>query len=281
MTLVLIMSSNFKRFLKPVVNVGISIFESTSGFHTDKSGFIPNRLRMLLGTYEVQVCRKMQTMLPPGGVFVDVGANVGYISKYIANNCKPSQIIAIEPNPRLREVLQKNLKKYTNISILHAALSDIEGFTEMYVGKDSAVGSLTPGYTKKHHNHDPVWIDSIRSVRIATLTGDAVFANLASIDLLKIDVEGHEVFALRGMRNSMQTRKIKKILFEFSPFAQHCAGFDPCDLLNLFWDNNFKIYLVEGVESGREVTPPMADVLVKSLAERGYTSLVAEIEPRP
>jgi FkbM family methyltransferase len=269
------MYSKLKPYLRPLARIIISVLERITGFYTDKDGYIPNRLKMLLGMYEIQVCMELQERLPDGGVFVDVGANIGYVSKYLLSHGTPERVIAIEANPFLLPLLKVNLSGFDNVVIKSVALSDFNGTSVMYLGKDSAVGSFSKGYAQEHHMHDPKWTDSLVPVVVNTVVGDDIFAGYESIHLLKIDIEGHELNALHGMEHSFRSRKIKNVLFEFSPLAQGCAGYPPEAILNFFLNRGFKLFYVEGSDAGKEYAINQYEDVLSSLGARGYTSFLA------
>jgi len=272
------MNTKLKNVLRPALRAGCVAMEALNGFRTDPNGYLPNRIRMLAGNYESDVCKILAESLPKDGVFVDIGANVGYISRYILTNSSPSKVISIEANPCLMPYLKSNLSRFDKVEIHSVALSDSTGMSVLYAGKDSAVGSLSKGYASEHHSGDTRWISEVKPIDIRTITGDSLFATLSNIDLVKIDIEGHEISALTGMCKMLKNRQIHKILFEFSPLAQRCAGHSPCDLIEFLICNGFSIHEAEGVYQGSPVVAKNVSVLVNRLGDRGYTSLMATLD---
>lgn len=271
------MNATFKQLLRPSIKTICKLWEAATGFQTDPDGYLPNRVRMLAGIYEPEVCKLMASKIPVKGVFVDVGANVGYVTKYILAHSCPSKITCIEANIGLIPILKSNLSRFDRVHIVNAALSDKNGTSFMYVGKDSAVGSLTEGYAQAHHQDDPRWSNSVRPILVNTMTGDEFFTEASCIDLMKIDIEGHELPALYGMQSLFDMHKIKCVLFEFSPLSQKCASREPLDLLNFFLDRGFSVREAEGEFRGRVVDKHNAASLIGRLGARGYTSLLAEL----
>ncbi len=154
-------------------------------------------LREILARDEYGVMRG--NLLAPGDVVVDVGANIGVFSLISALRVGPAgRVIAFEPHPRafarlVRNVDQNHFQKV--IVPIQAAVS-------------AAAGELSfdPDSITVHNSVDAAGSTTVRAV---TLDADPNVTALAQIDLLKIDVEGHEVAVLGGAEETLlRTRHI-------------------------------------------------------------------------
>jgi FkbM family methyltransferase len=144
---------------------------------------------------------------PSGGQsVVDVGANAGIYCVYAATQVgRQGRVIAIEPNPVVVGRLEKNV--VTNAvdgicTVIPAAISNRSGVGSLIVGANSAISHLAgPGQS---------------GVMVPVRTLDEVVDgfNLASIDLMKIDVEGAELAVLQGGANAV--RRCRRIAIEVS-----------------------------------------------------------------
>lgn len=263
-----------KSFARILVRFCIPFIEKFVGFYTDPTGYMPNRLKMLFGCYESEVTGLIKRLLPSDGVFIDIGANVGYISHFVVNECSfNGKIYAVEPNPKIYSILQKNIAVSDRISLYNLALANETGYATFYCGNNSALCSLVKGYNESHHSSNPKW-DSVKEISVEVHKGDQLFADLANIDILKIDVEGYEMQAFLGMEKMINEKKIKKILMEFCPFSQRCAGRNPGDLISFFIDRDYKLYGTEDSWIDLEITNVNKSHLICSLGERGYTTLL-------
>ncbi len=119
------------------------------------------------------------------GLFVDVGANIGYYSVIAAQN--RNTVIAIEPNKSVRECLDFNLKSYQMSRIIPFAAWS----------KREVLHIRSPGYTDISRISDLG--DSIIGVPL-----DEVLAEYQTPTLVKIDVEGVEAQILQGMRKTLE-----------------------------------------------------------------------------
>jgi FkbM family methyltransferase len=158
----------------------------------------PQARAFLLGEYDPDTVRFIGAALPEEGVFFDVGAHVGLISFQVLR-CRPcARIHAFEPHPdrnaQYRRHRQLNGAE-NQVKINETALSD-------------AVGEV--GFDFDRHAIGE------RGAPVPTTTLDryAEAAEVDRIDVLKLDVEGHELEALRGAGRMLREGRIKKITLE-------------------------------------------------------------------
>lgn len=126
-----------------------------------------------------------------GGIFVDVGANTGNHAIFFSKFCT-NHVIAIEPLQESYSLLCHNIRNNNHkddrhIEPIQVAISNVEGYGEMFV---PAIN--TPGSTMLKQ----VGRITTNQVRITTL--DSLLADFNNIKLLKIDVEGNEVECIQG-----------------------------------------------------------------------------------
>lgn len=175
-----------------------------------------------LGLIEPHNTRLLTSLVSPRGVFVDIGANVGYFSVLGAWRVWPAgQVWSFEPHPRLYPLLWENLliNGYSDIAHCHrVALSDHAGTAKMQVfdGHDAAstirnVSADFIQFTERQTGRPSRTID----VDVARL--DDLMCDVPEIDVLKIDAEGHEPAIVRGGREILARSLDIKIVMEFVP----------------------------------------------------------------
>lgn len=268
------MNSRLKESLRPAARIAVRCLEVATGFKTDPEGYLPNRWRMVTGSYEPEVIGRMSKHLPPGGVFVDIGANVGYVSCALAERCGAHGTIrAFEPNPKVFRLLEENLRKFPQAKTFNLALGNQAGELPFYVGWDSCVGSLVAGYNEGHHGADKS--GAIEKVIVKVQRGDDALASLSRIDVLKLDVEGYELEVLRGLGGKLERHEIGQIYFEYRPFAQQCAGTPPTELLHFFLERKYAIFGVEGIFADQPITTANLAAFSETLPGASYTTLRA------
>ncbi len=139
-----------------------------------------------LGWYEKPCVEFVATLIRPGMVAFDVGANVGFYTLLLAQGVGPEgRVIAFEPDPANVAYLKKHLSlnKIDNVEIVEAAVSDKEGTA--YFSGTGAMGKLS-------HAGAP-----IQSVQLD---------NFSRPDFIKMDIEGGETAALRGSAKILAER---------------------------------------------------------------------------
>ena len=155
--------------------------------------------------YEPHVRRAVRERLDPGDVVVDVGANVGCIALLAATLVGESgSVVAVEPNPDNLQLLYAGmvLNDVANVRVLpHAASvrSEVRSLSRD-TSNTNLVAAQAPG----------------RSVYTQTVVLDEVLASLPRLDLVKMDVEGHEIDAFDGFRAAIERHR-PALVVEFNP----------------------------------------------------------------
>jgi FkbM family methyltransferase len=139
-----------------------------------------------------------QLLLPRDAVVLDVGANLGILTIGYARHA--ARVIAIEASPRTFEYLTKNLAHagVTNVETVHVAASDSTTTLEFFDSGWFSAGSFVKESTLAANIHDG-------SITVPAEPIDAVVDRLGldRLDFLKLDVEGHELPALRGAKDTI------------------------------------------------------------------------------
>jgi FkbM family methyltransferase len=141
-----------------------------------------------LGIHELAVTETIFRLVGPGATVADVGANLGYFTSLLAHLVGPGgRVYTFEPHPVTLRRLRDNVANLTNsasVILRDCAVSDREGEARLGEPEDFA-----------HHTGEPA-IGAV-GVPVRTTTLDAALPR-GSVELIKIDVEGHEPFALAG-----------------------------------------------------------------------------------
>lgn len=139
---------------------------------------------------------------------LDIGANIGNHSIFFANKFK--NVYAFEPNPATYEVLKINctfVAEQKNITTVNVGLSDKEASLPFHINRSNIGGSQIIDV-----NHESIK-DAIQ-INVKTLDQLIEFKD-ASVALIKIDVEGHELNVLKGAKDTI-LKNMPAILFEQS-----------------------------------------------------------------
>lgn len=240
---------------------------------TSRSPSVAFTLSMLLDRYESGTTHLLERVVKPRMTVLDVGAHVGYFALLAARLVgSGGAIFAFEPDPSNFELLQRNiaLNSYVNVSILQKAVAECSGPMRLFLdGKGSDRNSL-------------VWNNKSRfgqcAVEVETVSLDEFLEarDIRRVDFLKIDAEGAECAILRGMRRSLQSGKILRMIFEFAPAACEAADILPEEFLGQLTDSGFHLYQIEMSGDLVPVSSSKLGLLVEQVRPKGGCNLFAE-----
>jgi FkbM family methyltransferase len=158
---------------------------------------------------------------------VDIGANTGVYSILAAANNSDSTVIAIEPVPLNYALLSKNIRaNHKSIKSFMIAISDKAGKANMYMLKGQ-INYMTSVNKNRYLDHPEIQNGAkMEEVTIAVKPFSYVVKkmNLSKIDLLKVDVEGHEIAVFSSMldiiKNSQPAIIVEVITQEIADYLQ-------------------------------------------------------------
>ncbi len=150
-----------------------------------------------------------------GGVFFDVGANIGNYAKEVLASYPNTQGFLFEPHPETFKKLQNeamlNSAKFYNIA-LGERKEKLQFYDRADISGGSSHASLYPEVISGIHFKIPVGIE----VEVKTLDLFCIENQISQIDFLKIDTEGHELAVLKGAQKLLAGNSIRLIQFEFN-----------------------------------------------------------------
>jgi FkbM family methyltransferase len=221
------------------------------------------------GVYESEVAAFLQDHLRPGGVFVDVGANIGVFTLLAARRVGPAgKVIAVEASPRVFSYLEHNVRAngLTNVSLKHTAASHQESPGVPFY--DAPLDHFGMGALSPQFNAQPT------PVRARKL--DAILAEekLGRVDLMKLDVEGFEADVFRGASQLLAAETPPLIVFEFLDWAKaRMPNGKVGDAQRILRDCGYTLWRLDDFMKNR---PPLTQVLTE-----GSAMLVAARTNRP
>jgi len=170
--------------------------------------------------------RLMARIVRPGMVAVDVGANVGVHTLRLARAVGAAgRVHALEPEPGNFRLLARAVREsgLAQVRLHAAAAADGAGTLHLY---------LSPVNRGDHRLHPDA--DARHEVTVDAVVLDELLADEPHVDFVKIDVQGAEVFVLRGLRRTLGRRPAAGVVCELSPALQRRAGTDPEEFFALF-----------------------------------------------
>lgn len=186
--------------------------------------------------YEPYSSEIVRRLLKPGSTFLDVGAHYGYFG-LLAHHAQPTtHIIAVEPVNENFRILERNfaLNQVASSELLNVAASDRTEPRHFHIpeASNSAGFYFHPrSLTKEIIPIPAVALDEIVAER--------------RVDFIKMNVEGHEIAALQGLRGTLDRNPDLVLLIEFNAKMQGEAGHDPTDLFRTLIAFGFEIFAIE------------------------------------
>jgi FkbM family methyltransferase len=176
-------------------------------------GDVHQRLMYFSGEYEHPTANVFKMALRPGDIIIDGGANIGYYSLLSATLVgKTGCVHSFEPIPETFNALAANvaLNDFTNLRLNQVALSDHAGDLQFEIPLDEQTHErLGWAATQILRGYGPV-------VRVPATTLDdyAASRDIAHIRLVKLDLEGGEYEAVKGMGNLLSAHAIDFLIAE-------------------------------------------------------------------
>lgn len=174
--------------------------------------------------------------IKPDSIVLDIGAHIGYYSLIAARCCPEGKVFAFEPGPDNYEILQRNIhiNGYTNIIPIRKAVYSKTGKRQFFLAESSDSHGLYP------HPLSP----TKSTCFIECITIDEFLAG-QTVDVIKMDIEGGEPFALEGMRETILKNRHLVLFVELNPFCLRKAGFEPTQFIGLLEDLGFDVKLID------------------------------------
>jgi FkbM family methyltransferase len=169
------------------------------------------------GIFDKVVPEAIVRLLDRDETAIEVGANIGQNCSLMARILGPNgRVTAFEPHPEIAAELRRNAsrwdpQRFASVQIEEVAIGSVAGEALLEIGSDFQTnrGTARIGATPNSAH---------RSVKVRMDRLDAYFPEDASIAVVKIDVEGHELEVLKGAASLLRRRAFRDIIFEdFAP----------------------------------------------------------------
>ncbi len=195
--------------------------------------------------------RLVAERLSPGCVAVDAGANIGIYSQFLSECVGPAGAVhSFEPSHDNFVHLRAALSGRANVRLSQLALSDQTGEAVLYVSDELNVD----------HRAYATEGEPRTTIPIRTTALDDYFQRGARVDLIKMDIQGYELHALRGARRVLADNPNVKLLLEFWPYGLLQAGVSAEALLSFLRDAGFSTFVTKA-DKLFQCDRPIADPL--------------------
>ncbi|WP_417613166.1 FkbM family methyltransferase [Owenweeksia hongkongensis] len=208
-----------------------------------------SRTLLLFGERELEHKIMLERILKPGMKVFDVGANIGYYaimeSKLVGDN---GSILAVEPSPSNVALLKRNLELngVVNTIVREGAVSDKAETKKFYLAHQSNLNTFHDTGSGLEHL-------SGKTIDVQTFTVPDLAREYGVPDLLRMDVEGHEVQVLAGMVGAIRDKKIRPIVIFETHLSRYSAENDFRPVLEALFEQGYSVSLAASSwEAGSE-----------------------------
>jgi len=169
-----------------------------------------SRTLILFGERELEHKFILEQVIKPGMRILDIGANIGYYA--IMESLligKSGHLIAVEPSKSNVNLLKRNLElnNIKNYEIHEGAISDADTYKKFFLSNMSNLNTFHNIGTGKSFLNG-------KTIEVKTFTVKTILKG-GKLDLMRMDVEGHEVEVLNGLINSIdEIKNLPMIIFE-------------------------------------------------------------------
>ena len=185
----------------------------------------------------------------------DVGANVGVWTVLMSKFNPSARVHSFEPNRATFNLLEVNVKenRCANVTLINAAASDREGTTLFQVPPNASIfGRIVP--TEQSIDDDARFLNApVSQVLGLRLADYCSRAGIAMIDFMKMDIEGHELAALRGLEPLLSERRVKAMYVETIETNHTRAGSSLSAFVSFVNDCGYELWTIN--EQGEPDNP--------------------------
>lgn len=193
---------------------------------------------------ELKILSHMTHLGDNHSIFIDVGANIGNYSIELIKSGITGRLFLVDPLKKNLSIAKKQILDlgYKNFELIQCALSDSTGIQFFFSNLDDNLSS----HDSLHDMNSIGYAEKTEKIEVEVKKFDDIFVHpeIKKIHFLKIDVEGNELFVLKGATNFLTRGAIDFIQFEFGN-ATKAARVYLHDIINFLEPKQYKIYIIK------------------------------------
>lgn len=224
------------KIMHRVIDTSVDTLASFQGFSFPQKFNWEWKMEMLSNEYERDTVKLFKEVITPGMHIVDIGAHIGFFSRMYAKLVgEKGMVYCFEADPENYAFLEKNTQGLKNVSLNKVAISDHNGTIDFY-HLDNSTGC-----------HSIVSPDSpAHKITVDSVTLDSLIENgtVKDVDLIKIDIEGGEPYAFRGMEKLLRESSKIKMVAEYNEASLVGGGTSGADFLKQIESYGFTIHFI-------------------------------------
>jgi FkbM family methyltransferase len=257
-------TTNPKGILRKMALQGVNGLLLLRGLKFPPYFSLRERMSLLSKGFEPDIQHLCTRLLKPGMMVVDVGANVGLLTRLFCRSVgAQGRVFAIEPDPLTFQFLEFNTSSFTNKELAQYAISDNHEPALLHLNPTSGMGN---SLLNKNYSGESVPVSCISLDEFLKKHGNL------PVDVIKIDVEGAELSVLRGMRQTIARLPQLKVIIEYCPKNLEGAGIAPREIFDELRSHQFNLQVIQ--PDGGVKAIDAFDDLERNLNPIGYVNLL-------
>ncbi|MBX3260964.1 MAG: FkbM family methyltransferase [Labilithrix sp.] len=203
-----------------------------------------------------------------GDTAIDVGANYGLWAYHLSRAVGPTgKVYSFEPLPftaRTFRLIGRALGFLDNVELVNKGCGEAAGRVEFTVPVQEGV-AISAGLVHMVGRHDArpgkekhAAFDKTKNVECEVVALDEHLPNVERVSLLKCDIEGADLYAMRGARRLLEKHK-PVVIIEITPWFLEGFGFTVADVYGFFEELGYACYRYD--EGGRLVPTPASEIV--------------------
>lgn len=180
----------------------------------------------------------LYSLVQPGDTILDVGTNVGEtLLNFARLTGKAGFVYGFEPDEKNRASVLRNiaLNEFDNLHVFATGVGDARETLKLF-----RVDPNNRGMNRILNDDDAIEFDDYTTIEVDTLDSILAKNGITKVDLVKIDIEGYEMHALRGARNLLETSR-PKLFIEVGYTRLLKNGTSPTEMIGFLHHLNYEV----------------------------------------
>jgi len=234
-----------KRFGQRRSTLVVNDFDGDLKFELDLDGHMGSQI-FWYGSYSRHELRLLDRIVKPGMTVMDVGANAGEVTLFVAKRVGPTgRVFSFEPLDVMADRLTLNvaMNHLDQVEVVRMGLSDADGEVPIYSAAEAfhdgthheGLGTIYPGGPRTKE---------LQRIQLTTADKWAASRDLDRVDVMKIDVEGAELPVIHGALGLVETHR-PWLFLEVQELTASNASYTAGDVLDALTPFGYRFYRIQ------------------------------------
>jgi FkbM family methyltransferase len=216
-------------------NDKLGVYETRQGVKMSLSPATPGERAIIYNAYEPEVVALFTSLLRKDFIVFDIGAWIGNYTLLAATKAK--QVIALEANldniARLKSNISLNEGFDKIITILNIGASNKKTLAVLDKRKDRTMDRVVDMPESKTDAEDAIRLDKLDNI--------SADLDIKHIDLVMMDIEAYEIYALEGMKELLSKKTVKHFIIEVHPKFLQEIGRTDAEVIQILENSGYKV----------------------------------------